>query len=231
MYPRICRCLWVIRDVLKLKGTKYGCGIGQCGACTVHLNGKAVRSCLTPVSAAAKAPITTWKDFRPTARIRCKSPGSKSTCPQCGYCQAGQMMSASALLAKTPKPTDQDITSAMNGNLCRCGTYVRIRQAVHKAAEIGTHQQVEEAVGSRAGQKRSSGIGGNEIIMVVNRRSFLRVTSLAGGGVLLGLYVETAQGFGAVRTCGRRQCPTTSSGSIRMARSPSWPRTPKWAKA
>ena len=104
--------LWVIRDVLNLKGTKYGCGIGQCGACTVHLNGSAVRSCQTPVSAAANQRITTLE---------------------------GQMMSAAALLAKKTHPTDKDIDSAMNGNLCRCGTYLRIRQAIHRAAEITTN--------------------------------------------------------------------------------------------
>jgi isoquinoline 1-oxidoreductase alpha subunit len=128
--------LWVIRDVLNLKGTKYGCGIGQCGACTVHLGGKAVRSCLTPVSAATKAPITTLEGLSPDATHPVQVAWGEIDVPQCGYCQAGQMMSAAALLAKNPKPTDPDIDAAMNGNLCRCGTYLRIRQAIHRAAAL-----------------------------------------------------------------------------------------------
>jgi isoquinoline 1-oxidoreductase alpha subunit len=144
--------LWAIRDVLKLKGTKYGCGIGQCGACTVHLNGKAVRSCLTPVAAAAKAPITTIEGLSADGTHPVQLAWLEIDVPQCGYCQAGQMMSASALLAKTPKPTDQDINSAMNGNLCRCGTYIRIRQAVHKAAEIATTSKLKKPSEVAAGQ-------------------------------------------------------------------------------
>ncbi len=128
--------LWVLRDVLNLKGTKYGCGIGQCGACTVHLGGKAVRSCLTPVSAATKAPITTMEGLSPDASHPVQLAWQEIDVPQCGYCQAGQMMSAAALLSKNLKPSDQDIDSAMNGNLCRCGTYLRIRRAIHNAAEL-----------------------------------------------------------------------------------------------
>ncbi|MGP0072271.1 MAG: (2Fe-2S)-binding protein [Bryobacteraceae bacterium] len=143
--------LWAIRDVLKLKGTKYGCGIGQCGACTVHLNGKAVKSCQVPVSA-AKAPITTIEGLSTDGTHPVQVAWLEIDVPQCGYCQAGQIMAASALLAKTPKPTDQDITSAMNGNLCRCGTYVRIRQAVHKAAEIGTTSKLKKPTEVAAGQ-------------------------------------------------------------------------------
>jgi isoquinoline 1-oxidoreductase subunit alpha len=144
--------LWVIRDVLKLKGTKFGCGIGQCGACTVHLNGKAVRSCQTPVSAAAKTPITTLEGLSADGTHPVQLAWLEIDVPQCGYCQAGQMMSAAALLAKTPKPDDQEITSAMNGNLCRCGTYVRIRQAVHKAAEIATTSRLKKPSEVAAGQ-------------------------------------------------------------------------------
>ena len=143
--------LWVIRDVLKLKGTKYGCGIGQCGACTVHLNGKAVRSCQTPVSA-AKAPITTLEGLSRDGTHAVQLAWLEIDVPQCGYCQAGQMMSAAALLAKPRKPTDQDINSAMNGNLCRCGTYVRIRQAIHKAAEIATTSKLKKPSEVAAGQ-------------------------------------------------------------------------------
>ena len=130
--------LWVIRDVLQLYGTKYGCGIGQCGACTVHLGGRAVRSCQTPVSAATNAPITTIEGLSRDGTHPVQLAWQEIDVPQCGYCQVGQMMSAAALLAKTPKPTDKDIDSAMNGNLCRCGTYLRIRRAVHKAAELAT---------------------------------------------------------------------------------------------
>jgi isoquinoline 1-oxidoreductase alpha subunit len=126
--------LWVLRDVLNLHGTKYGCGIGQCGACTVHINGAPQRSCLTPISAAANAKITTIEGLSPDASHPLQTAWVEMDVPQCGYCQAGQIMSAAALLSKFPKPTDAQIDSAMEGNLCRCGTYVRVRQAIHKAA-------------------------------------------------------------------------------------------------
>jgi isoquinoline 1-oxidoreductase alpha subunit len=126
--------LWVIRDVLNLKGTKFGCGIGQCGACTVHLRGRAVRSCQTPVSTAAGANITTIEGLSPDGSHPLQVAWKEIDVPQCGYCQAGQLMSAAALLASNPKPTDADINQAMNGNLCRCGTYTRIRAAIHRAA-------------------------------------------------------------------------------------------------
>ncbi len=129
--------LWVLRDVLNLSGTKYGCGVGQCGACTVHLGGQAVRSCLTPISAVGNQPVTTLEGLSADGTHPLQLAWQEIDVPQCGYCQAGQIMSAAALLAKTPKPTDKDIDSAMNGNLCRCGTYLRIRQAVHRAAEMG----------------------------------------------------------------------------------------------
>ena len=129
--------LWVIRDVLNLHGTKYGCGIGQCGACTVHLNGRAVRSCQTQVSVAAGAKITTLEGLSPDGTHPLQKAWEQIDVPQCGYCQAGQIMSAAALLASKPKPTDADIDTAMNGNLCRCGTYIRIRQAIHLAATLG----------------------------------------------------------------------------------------------
>jgi isoquinoline 1-oxidoreductase subunit alpha len=128
--------LWVIRDVLNLKGTKYGCGIGQCGACTVHLEGQPARSCLTPVSSAANARITTIEGLSPDGSHPLQIAWEEVDVPQCGYCQAGQIMTAAALLAKHPNPTDEDIETAMNGNLCRCGTYPRIRQAIHKAASM-----------------------------------------------------------------------------------------------
>jgi isoquinoline 1-oxidoreductase alpha subunit len=135
--------LWVLRDILNLSGTKYGCGIGQCGACTVHLGGQAVRACLTPVSAVGNQAITTLEGLSPNGTHPVQLAWQEIDVPQCGYCQAGQMMSAAALLAKNPKPSDKDIDSAMNGNLCRCGTYLRIRQAVHKAADLATSASVK----------------------------------------------------------------------------------------
>jgi len=126
--------LWVIRDVLNLHGTKYGCGIGQCGACTVHLNGQAVRACMTPAASAANARVTTIEGLSPDGKHPLQIAWQEVDVPQCGYCQAGQIMSAAALLAKHPKPSDGEIDIAMNGNLCRCGTYPRIREAIHKAA-------------------------------------------------------------------------------------------------
>lgn len=138
--------LWVLRDVLDMKGTKYGCGIGQCRACTVHLNGRAVPSCQTPISAAANQNITTLEGLSADGTHPVQVAWQELDVPQCGYCQAGQMMSAAALLAKNPRPSDKDIDSAMNGNLCRCGTYVRIRQAIHRAAELTTNSASAKTV-------------------------------------------------------------------------------------
>jgi len=126
--------LWVLRDVLDLKGTKFGCGMAQCGACTVHVKGTATRSCVTPISAVQGAKITTIEGLSPEGSHPLQRAWEELDVPQCGYCQAGQIMSAAALLAKTPKPTDAQIDAAMNGNLCRCATYLRIRQAIHQAA-------------------------------------------------------------------------------------------------
>lgn len=126
--------LWVLRDHLGLVGTKYGCGIGQCGACTVHLNGAAMRSCVLPVSAIGKQKVTTIEGLSANGEHPVQQAWSEIDVPQCGYCQAGQIMTASAFLNKTPKPTPAQITEAMNGNICRCGTYHRIREAVALAA-------------------------------------------------------------------------------------------------
>lgn len=135
--------LWVIRDVLNLHGTKYGCGIGQCGACTVHLGGQAVRSCLTPVGSAQNAEITTIEGLSPDGTHPLQQAWHEMDVPQCGYCQAGQIMSAAALLTKHPQPTDNDIDIAMNGNLCRCGTYLRIKKAIRKAAGMNENKTAE----------------------------------------------------------------------------------------
>jgi isoquinoline 1-oxidoreductase alpha subunit len=126
--------LWVLRDVLNLKGTKYGCGMAQCGACTVHLGGEAIRSCVTPISKAAGAEVTTIEGLSTGGMHPLQRAWEELDVPQCGYCQAGQLMMAAALLAAVPKPTDADIDDAMDGNLCRCGTYLRIRAAIHLAA-------------------------------------------------------------------------------------------------
>ena len=126
--------LWVLRDHLKLVGTKYGCGIAQCGACTVHYNGSAVRSCQLPISSAAGNEITTIEGLSETGDHPVQQAWLEIDVPQCGYCQAGQIMSASALLNRNPTPSDDEIESAMNGNICRCGTYTRIKAAVKKAS-------------------------------------------------------------------------------------------------
>jgi isoquinoline 1-oxidoreductase alpha subunit len=126
--------LWVIRDFAGLTGTKFGCGMAQCGACTIHLDGTAVRSCVLPVSAVAGKKITTIEGLSPDRSHPVQKAWIEHQVPQCGYCQSGQIMSAAALLKGNPKPTDTDIDAAMQGNICRCGTYPRIRKAIHSAA-------------------------------------------------------------------------------------------------
>lgn len=126
--------LWVIRDEVGLTGTKYGCGIAQCGACTVHLNGNPVRSCSLPVSATSGQQITTIEGISEDQSHPVQKAWIEAQVPQCGYCQSGQVMSAVALLDKNPKPSDDDIDTAMSGNICRCGTYTRIRKAIHNAS-------------------------------------------------------------------------------------------------
>jgi len=128
--------LWAIRDLVGLKGTKFGCGIAQCGACTLHLDGVAVRSCSLPVAAAAGKKITTIEGISENVDHAVQKAWIEFHVPQCGYCQSGQIMSAVALLKTKPKPTDADIDTAMQGNLCRCGTYQRIRKAIHRASEL-----------------------------------------------------------------------------------------------
>ena len=128
--------LWVIRDEIKLKGTKFGCGIAQCGACTIHLDGSAVRSCVTPLGAVKGRSITTIEGLDSIAGKALQSAWVEEQVPQCGYCQSGQIMQAAQLLADTPKPTDEDINVAMNGNLCRCMAYTRIHKAIKRAANV-----------------------------------------------------------------------------------------------
>ena len=128
--------LWVLRDIIGLTGTKFGCGMAQCGACTIHLDGEAVRSCVTPVSRAAGKAIITIEGLSPQGNHPLQQAWAEVNVPQCGYCQAGQIMSAAVLLRENPEPTDQDIDDAMSGNICRCGTYLRIRKAIHLAAAI-----------------------------------------------------------------------------------------------
>jgi isoquinoline 1-oxidoreductase subunit alpha len=136
--PEDMPLLWVLRDVLGMTGTKFGCGIAQCGACTVHLDGKAVRSCVLPIGAIGARAVTTIEAVGKTGvGARVQKAWLELEVVQCGYCQSGQIMSASALLTKTPAPDDADIDAAMAGNICRCGTYVRIREAVKRAAADG----------------------------------------------------------------------------------------------
>ncbi len=137
--------LWVLRDALGLTGTKFGCGMALCGACTVHLAGNAVRSCQVPVSAVGEQPVTTIEGLSSDRSHPVQQAWIEHDVPQCGYCQSGQIMSASALLAEKPRPTDADIDAAMSGNICRCGTYQRIRAAIRRAAQINS-----EAVNSEA---------------------------------------------------------------------------------
>lgn len=129
--------LWVLRDILGLTGTKYGCGVGQCGACMVHVDGAAARACITPIAAAAGKRITTIEGLAQEENHPVLKAWVKEQVSQCGYCQPGQIMSAAALLKRKPSPTDEDINQAMSGNLCRCGTYSRIRRAIHTAAGGG----------------------------------------------------------------------------------------------
>jgi len=127
--------LWALRDVLDLTGTKFGCGMAQCGACTVHIDGEATRSCVTPIGSLDGSQVTTIEGLSPDGEHPLQKAWTEVNAPQCGYCQVGQIMSAAALLREKPKPTDDEIDDALSGNLCRCGTYLRIREAVRKAAQ------------------------------------------------------------------------------------------------
>ena len=128
--------LWVLRDLLQLSGTKYGCGIAQCGACTVHLDGKPVRACITPASSVGARKVTTIEGLSPEGSHPVQRAWAEADVVQCGYCQSGQIMTAVALLDKNTDPTDSDIDAALSGNICRCGTYARVREAIHLAARL-----------------------------------------------------------------------------------------------
>jgi aerobic-type carbon monoxide dehydrogenase small subunit (CoxS/CutS family) len=130
--------LWVLRDTMGMTGTKFGCGMALCGACTVHLNGQAIRSCITPISSVAGKNILTIEGLSADSSHAVQQAWTEGDVPQCGYCQSGQIMAAAALLAKKAKPTDSDIDEVMRGNICRCGTYQGIRRAIHRASEILT---------------------------------------------------------------------------------------------
>jgi isoquinoline 1-oxidoreductase alpha subunit len=140
--------LWVLRETLGLTGTKFGCGMALCGACTVHLNGEAVRSCVTPVSRAAGKEVTTIEGLKDEVGHALQAAWIAEDVPQCGYCQSGQIMSAAVLLRENPRPTDEDIDDSMTGNICRCGTYQRIRRAIHLAAQMNAGH-AKQAEGNR----------------------------------------------------------------------------------
>ncbi len=154
--------LWVLRDVLDLKGTKFGCGAAQCGACTVHLKGAATRSCVLPVSAVQGMEVTTIEGLSADATHAVQRAWEELDVPQCGYCQAGQIMSAAALIARNAQPSDADVDAAMNGNLCRCATYLRIKQAVHRAGEIrrGQPPQADAPAPAPATRRAAAGSSG-----------------------------------------------------------------------
>lgn len=134
--------LWVLRDHLKLVGTKFGCGIGQCGACTIHIDGQPARACQTPIASVGKKSITTIEGLSAGGEHPLQKAWQELDVPQCGYCQAGQIMTAAALLKNKPQPSNEDIDTALAGNLCRCGTYLRIRAGIHRAAELASQESV-----------------------------------------------------------------------------------------
>ena len=154
--------LWVLRDTIGLTGTKFGCGMALCGACTVHINGQPVRSCITPISSVAGKNVTTIEGLSADSSHPVQRAWIEEDVPQCGYCQSGQIMTAAALLAKAPNPTDADIDEAMRGNICRCGTYQSIRRAVHLAAKYHAASERKPEVRAAAGSAVVAADGGAE---------------------------------------------------------------------
>ena len=152
--------LWVLRNVLELKGTKFGCGISRCGACTVHVNGKPMRSCMIPASSVEGQEVTTIEGLSPDGSHPLQRAWVELDVPQCGYCQAGQLMAAAALLERNPQPSDDDIDAAMSRNLCRCGTYLRIREGIHRVA--GGRTTEPERSGGGGGEPQRDDPGGSE---------------------------------------------------------------------
>ena len=190
--------LWVLRDTLGMTGTKFGCGMALCGACTVHIDGEATRSCITPVSAVAGKKITTIEGLSPDRSHPVQRAWIEVDVPQCGYCQSGQIMSAAALLAQNAKPSDSEIDEAMKGNICRCGTYQRIREAVHRAADMhkasatpsrpGGADTTEEALDERGRGSGRCGMSAGTTTGI-NRRGFLKTGVAGATGLVIGFYL------------------------------------------
>ena len=145
--------LWVLRDLLGYTGVKFGCGMSQCGACTVHLDGRAVRSCVTPISSVGERKVTTIEGLSADGSHPVQQAWTEVDVVQCGYCQSGQIMACAALLSKNPNPTDADIDNALSGNICRCGTYQRVREAVHKAAALVNGQKPAQKTAQEGGNR------------------------------------------------------------------------------
>ncbi len=195
--------LWVLRDVLGMTGTKFGCGMALCGACTVHIDGVATRSCITSIDSVGKSQITTIEAIGATAAgARIQKAWLDREVVQCGYCQSGQIMSASALLASNPHPTDSDIDDAMSGNICRCGTYVRIREAIKHAAQSDRAGRLTMILDHIASRRRAPDPGSANSL---SRRRLLQVGAAAGGGLMLSLSVPF--GNGEAEAAGRRFVP------------------------
>ena len=201
--------LWVLRDTLGLTGTKYGCGKALCGACTVHVDGAPTRSCITPVSAVAGKSITTIEGLSTDRSHPVQQAWMEIDVPQCGYCQSGQIMSAAALLAKNPAPSDADIDSAMAGNICRCGTYPRIRKAIHRAAELAARKEADMSYDDYEGQRPTLGSDDGSL----SRRGFLKSAAVVSGGLVIAVYLPG---------CSKTENAARSAGPAKMIDANAW---------